>query len=55
MWSDFAFSDSAELGEKLAAEKERGEKVYKCLFAESWKGMVVAGEEMFSFSRLKVA
>ena len=37
MWSDFAFSESAELGEKLAAEKERDEKVYKCFFGESWK------------------
>ena len=51
MWSDFAFSESAELGEKLAAEKEREEKVYKCFFGESWKKELekgcwyVAGEE----------
>ena len=50
MWSDFAFSESAELGEKLAAEKEREEKVYKCFFGESWKkelekGCWYVGEE----------
>ena len=52
----FAFSESAELGEKLATEKERKKFTNVSLMklgAAFPKGNVAG--EMFGFSRLKVA